>query len=421
MNLGPDRDEVSDASGWAAMPAQRARLAVCIGQRSVAAPHQGEAVGPIPFMDRRQTHPERRDESLIGFAAMGAGARPARGWSRSGGNRVGLFNKKPKLPSYAGVGLDGLLRDPEWSYAIGQAGIIPSRCEVVLRISEASVGMGIAAGGVVNASPVILFGQGTTLAMAYPTERDVKVQLRETSRAALQTQRSGWFQILFGAANNLDGFMFWGAPDNIQLGTPEGEKFGQIMSAFLKGQLKPQQVVGTPQSLVATAVSVEPPAPAFSDPQDALRWKMVYSVQGALTEMMDKYQECFEQAETVEKAYGMANADYVDGVQQHPISKENFRMMAESMEAELKVPLAALREKTSYAASQWKDLVFLLPGADNDVIKISDWCESNGVPSETLGTLVGNCMFIYTDFGLTRESFWTENQRVISVLNRSGM
>jgi hypothetical protein len=333
---------------------------------------------------------------------------------------MGLFgNRKPKLANYSGVGLDALLQDPEWAYPISQAGIKTSNCEIVLHLSDSTIGLGLSAGAPVHASPAILFGQGTTLAMAYPTEREVTVVRRDTARAELQTQRSGWFQILFGPANNLDGFMFWGGSDNLQLGTPEGEKFGQIMSAFLAGKLKPQQVVGTPQSLAASAVSVEPPAPEFEDPEDALRWKMVHAVQTALAEMMDRYQECFEKAEKVEKAFGLANAEVVDGVQHHPISRENFRKMGVKLEEELARTLAELRERTSSAASQWKDLVFLMPAGENDIMKIGNWCMSHGVSSETSSALISNGAFIHTDFGLTRESFWTENERVLSVLNRS--
>jgi hypothetical protein len=148
----------------------------------------------------------------------------------------------------------------------------------------------LAQGGVPeNPTPAILFGQGNTLALAFPAEREIRVIKRDKSRAQLQTQRSGWFQILFGPANSLDGFMFWGSQDNLKLGTPEGGKFGSAMSAFLKGQLKPQQVVGTPQALVSAGVSVAPPVPAFEDPEDALRAKMVYSVHGALEEMMKDF------------------------------------------------------------------------------------------------------------------------------------
>ncbi len=334
---------------------------------------------------------------------------------------MGFFSsRKPKLASYAAASLDALLQDPEWAYPISQAGIDPSACEIVIRISAARIGLGRMAGVPVNASPAILFGQGTTLAMAYPTEREVVVQRRDTSRAELQTQRSGWFQILFGPPDNLDGFMFWGAPDNLQEETAEGKMFGAAMLAFLRGQLQPQQIVGTPQSLVATKASVAPPAPEFSDPEDKLRWDMAQSVKGALDAMMNSYGEVFEQAENIEKAYGMANADYVDGVQQHPISKENFRKMAVRMEEELPGKLMALREATTAAASQWNDFLFLLPGDEAPMLKLLNWCSSHGVASETSSAVIGNVALVHANFGLTRESFLTENKRVIAIMSGDG-
>lgn len=333
---------------------------------------------------------------------------------------MGLFgNKKPKLPSYVSVGLDALLQDPEWAYAISQAGIYTRTCEIVLRLAEATVGTGFGAVPV-DATPAILFGRGDTLAIAFPAEREVKVVKRPKSRAQLQTQRSGWFQILFGPADSLDGFMFWGSQDNLKLDTPEGDKFGHLMSAFLKGELKPQQVVGTPQSLVSQVVSVEPPAPTFENQEDALRWKMVQSVHGALEEMMGKYSQCFEKAELVEKAYGMANTDFVNGVRQHEISQASFRSLGVSSERELETQLAGLRESTVAAQDQWKNLLFILPGSEHDVMKVINWCGSHGVDAGMMSSVVSNAMFIYTDFGLTRESFWTENERVISVTQGTG-
>jgi hypothetical protein len=334
---------------------------------------------------------------------------------------MGLFgNKKPKLADYSGLDLDALLQDPQWAYSISQADIDPSNCEIVLRLSHSTIGFGLSATvPPVYASPTILFGQGTTLAMAYSTEREVAVVRQNTARAELQTQQFGWFQIVFEPAIGPEAFMFWDSPDNIQLGTPEGEKFRQIMLAFLAGKLKPQQVVGTPQSLVASAGSAEPPAPEFEDPEDALRWKMVSSVQTALAVMMDKYQECFEKVEKVDKAFGVANAEVVDGVQHHPISRENFRKMGVTLEEELERPLAELREKTSLAVSQWKDLEFLMPAGENSADRINDWCKSHGVSSKTSSKLFSYGAFIHTDFGLTRESFLAENERVLSVWNRS--
>jgi len=331
---------------------------------------------------------------------------------------MGLFgNKKPKLPGYVGIGLDALLQDPEWAYAISQAGINTANCEIVLRLAGPTVGSG---GVPETPKPAILFGQGSTLAMAFPAEREIKVVRRDKSRAQLQTVRSGWFQILFGPASSLDGFMFWGQEDNLKLDTPEGEKFGALMSAFLKGQLKPQQVVGTPQTLVSHSVSAEPPAPAFQDSEDALRWKMVHSVHGALEEMMDKYQQCFKTAETVEKAFGMANTDFVNGVRQHELSQASFRNLGVRTERELEGLLAGLRESTVTAQNQWKDLLFLLPGSDHDVMKVSKWCMSHGVDSGLMSSVVSNGMFIYTDFGLTRESFWIENERVAAIAQGAG-
>jgi hypothetical protein len=331
---------------------------------------------------------------------------------------VGLFGKKqPKLPSYVGAGLDALLQDTAWAYAIGLAGIDTNRCEIVLRLADATVGH---QGVPENARPAILFGQGNTLAIAFPADREVRVIKRDKSRAELQTQQSGWFQILFGPVNSLNGFMFWGHEDNLNLNSPEGDKFGKIMSAFLRGQLKPQQVIGTPRSLVSSGVTLGPPAPAFDDSEDALRWKLVHSLQSSLAEMMNKNSQCFDEAELVEKAFAMANTEFVNGVRQHEFSKTTFRQRGEEAEYDLKRLLAELREATLAAQDQWKNLVFILPGSDNDVMKIANWCMSHGVGSEVLSSVVSNGTFVNTDFGLTRASFWAENERLTALMKGAG-
>jgi hypothetical protein len=186
----------------------------------------------------------------------------------------------------------------------------------------------------------------------------------------------------------------------------------------LFGKKKPQQTVEATQSVAPSAVPVEPPAPAFEDPEDALRWKMVHSVASSLTELMDRYQQCFEKAEQVERAYGMADTEFVDGVRQHEISRKNFREMGITWEGELEGLLGDLRAVTIAAQSQWKDLLFLLPGSENDVIKVFDWCTSHGVDSEASSSIAVNSTFLHTDFGDTRESFLSENQRVIAVMER---
>jgi len=336
---------------------------------------------------------------------------------------MGLFgNRKPKLPSYAGAGLEALLRDPTWASAIGEAGIDPARCEIVLRLAEATVASG---GAPESPKPAILFGQGNTLAIAFPAEREVRVEKRDKARADLRTQRSGWFQIHFGPPDGLNGFMFWGAEDNLKLGTPEGERFGEIMTAFLHGRLKARQVVGTPQSLVPSAepvavASPAPPAPASDDPEDAVRWKLMSSAHSAIAEMMARYEQCFEKAQLVEKALGVANAEFVNGARQHEISKASFRAHALGQERELEGLLTGLRTATSAARQQWKDLLFLLPAAENDVMRFANWALPRGVDSEMFSFILGNAIFTSTDFGVTREAFWAENDRVIAAINGPG-
>lgn len=161
-------------------------------------------------------------------------------------------------------------------------------------------------------------------------------------------------------------------------------------------------------------------APAFDDPDDVTRWEMVHSANSLLAAMMAKYQECFEKAELMERAYAMGDAEFVNGVRQHEISRKNFHDRGVQLERELDELLLELRASTSAAREQWQNLVFLLPGSDNGVMKIGAWCISHGVDSEVMSSLIGNGVFINTDFGATRQSFWTENDRILAVLNQPG-
>jgi hypothetical protein len=45
---------------------------------------------------------------------------------------------------------------------------------------------------------------------------------------------------------------------------------------------------------------------------------------------------------------------------------------------------------------------------------------SHDVDSEVMSSVVGKGMYSYTDFGITRESFRTENERVLAVLKGVG-
>lgn len=167
------------------------------------------------------------------------------------------------------------------------------------------------------------------------------------------------------------------------------------------------------------AAPVQAPTPVFDDPDDVTRWEMVHSASSLLAARMDKYQECFEKAERMEKAYAMGDAEFVDGVRQHEISRKSFHDMGVRSEGELQALLVELEAATTAARGQWQNLLFLLPAGDNDVMRIADWCMSHGVESELLSSLLSNSMFINTDFGTTRESFWAENDRIVAVMNQA--
>jgi hypothetical protein len=165
---------------------------------------------------------------------------------------------------------------------------------------------------------------------------------------------------------------------------------------------------------------VPPPMPSFEDPEDITRWQMVHALRASLADMMTKNTECFEKAELAEKAIAMGNAEFVDGIRQHEISRENFRNVGVRKDTELEGLLVELRSATALAQSQWDNLLFLLPGSDNDVMKIFNWCESHGVDTEISGAIIAEGMFVRTDFGLPRASFWAENERINAVMNAGG-
>ncbi len=184
------------------------------------------------------------------------------------------------------------------------------------------------------------------------------------------------------------------------------------MSEFLRGQLKLQQIYGTPQRLASSRVSLHGSVPEFQDPDDALRAKMVLTVQTSYAAWIDKYQQCLDKNSSVENAFAMANAEFVDGVRQHEISRNYFRETAVTLQRELEGLLVELRALTISAHNQWKDLLFLLPGPNDDLMKIANWCESHNYDSEWILTSISLPMYFKSDFGLSRESFLAEEVRL---------
>ena len=334
---------------------------------------------------------------------------------------MGFFNRS-KGVSYEDIDLETLLQDSKWSNAIRQAGIDVNNCEVVIRLASPTV----VTGRVPEfAEPAILFGYGSKLAMAFHTKGQIKVETRETSRAEIQTIDSGMFQILFGPLENHNGFLFYGTKDNLILGTPEGEKFGEIMLAFLRSQLKPGQIFGTPQSLVSTNVSLKQQAPVaqsggpvFEDPWDDLRWKMVLTVRSSVVEILDKHNQCLEAVDNVQRAYAMANSEFVEGVRQHEISRNHFRELGRNLERELEGLLIDLHNTLADGKDQWSKLLSILPEAENDIMKLVKWCSLYGIDSDLRNTVIVNAFMFYGDWGTTIDSFLTEEKRICEILKR---
>ena len=147
---------------------------------------------------------------------------------------------------------------------------------------------------------------------------------------------------------------------------------------------------------------------------------MLHSTHAAVAAMVDKNQECHEKAEHVEKAFAVANMDVVNGVQQAEISKNNFRKRGVALEGELEVLLGELRAATATAQERWNNLLFLLPPAENDVMTIMNWCMAHGVDTQVSSSLVSKGMFINTDYGLSRESYWAESARIEAIMGGAG-
>lgn len=145
-----------------------------------------------------------------------------------------LFSKKPpKLPSYQGAGLSGLLADPAWADPLARAGIVPASCGLVRRVEMVgaaspyqrfSDGMPFLIAG-----PAIVFVQGQMLALAVPDEREVLVLTQPVDKGRLMLTRSGAVQVAFGPDASVDGWTFLDS----KVETPEGQEFGDALNRYV--------------------------------------------------------------------------------------------------------------------------------------------------------------------------------------------
>lgn len=145
-----------------------------------------------------------------------------------------LFSKKPpKLPSYQGVDLNGLLADPAWAAPLARAGVAPASCELVRRVEDVMVAARYQSFSngmpMLMAGPAILFVQGQTLALAVPEEREVLVLTKPLSEGRLMLTRFGAVQVVFGADGTVDGWTF----PHLKVETPEGKEFGNALNQYV--------------------------------------------------------------------------------------------------------------------------------------------------------------------------------------------
>jgi len=144
--------------------------------------------------------------------------------------------------------------------------------------------------------------------------------------------------------------------------------------------------------------------------------EMAYSLAAMCAEASRLYEECIEKADNSERARAMSQTDYVNGVQQHPISKQSFAGMADRLEGELTSLLQELHELSAKGQGMWSDFMFLAGGPNSDFSTAMLWCTQHGIDSSSVSTIAVQGLFLRSDFGLTKASFLKENDRLTAAL-----
>ncbi|HEY1704272.1 MAG TPA: hypothetical protein VGG75_31645 [Trebonia sp.] len=148
------------------------------------------------------------------------------------------------------------------------------------------------------------------------------------------------------------------------------------------------------------------------DEQTEMTKELAYSLAAMCQEAYQLYDKCIEKADTSEKARAMSQTDYVDGVQQHPISKQSFASMAGNLEGELASLLQALHELSVKGQGAWSDFLFMAGGPNSDLSTAITWASEHGIDSNTISAIAVNGLFLRCNFGLTKASFLAENDRL---------
>ncbi|HTU05187.1 MAG TPA: hypothetical protein VMG13_06495 [Trebonia sp.] len=164
----------------------------------------------------------------------------------------------------------------------------------------------------------------------------------------------------------------------------------------------------------ASAVPAAPAAPANSE--EGMTREMAYSLAALCEEASRLYNECIEKTNDSEKARALSQTDYVNGVQQHPISKRTFASMADGLEGELTSLLRKLHEVSAQGESVWSNFMFLAGGPNSDFSTAMMWCTEHGIDSSTVSSIAVDGLFLRCDFGLTKASFLKENDRLTAAM-----
>jgi stress response protein SCP2 len=172
---------------------------------------------------------------------------------------------------------------------------------------------------------------------------------------------------------------------------------------------------GTFASGPATTTAPPPAAPAPATVARA--GEMATALAGLCGQAMEVYQQIFEKVDTWDRAQAMAKADYVDGIQQHPLSKQAFADMARKKEAEIEPLLHQLRGLSEQGRALRSDLYFLVGGPQRDNQTVVEWMMQH-LPVDVQSSIFAQGIVIACDFGVTIESFLRENERMNEILSR---
>lgn len=140
--------------------------------------------------------------------------------------------------------------------------------------------------------------------------------------------------------------------------------------------------------------------------------EIAYSLASMCEEAEQLYKDCMEKVNSSEKARIVSQTDYINGVQQHPTSKRSFAALADEEERDLTAILRKLHRLSENGRSMWSDFLFLAGGPKSDFSSAIQWCVQHGIDSNTVITITAKWLFLTCDFGVTKESFLKEDDRI---------